>query len=121
MIKVGIEIEDIKIIKESCLSEIDRFFTDEEKDIISSHKIRNIAGRIAAKKAFFKSFGIEEDFKKIQIKKTSSGKPFVEVIDENLKDLLKNSSISISISHTEDVAVAICIISQNGQNLKEKK
>ena len=121
MIKVSIEIEDIKNFEKICLSKVDEFFTAEEigerKASLNSYKIRNLAGKFAAKKSFFKLFGIEEDFRKIQIKKDSSGKPYIEILDESLKNSLKNSSISVSISHTEKVAVAICLIYENGKGI----
>ncbi|MCD6407647.1 4'-phosphopantetheinyl transferase superfamily protein [bacterium] len=121
MIKVSIEIEDIKDFGKICLSKVGKFFTSEEipdrKASLNSYKVRNLAGKFAAKKSFFKCLGIEEDFRKIQIKKNSSGKPYIEILDESLKNSLKNSSISVSISHTGKVAVAICLIYENGKGI----
>lgn len=74
------------------------------------------------KKAFFKTIGLKEDFKKIEIRNLKSGRPFVEIKDKELKKVLKDKKISLSISHTKDIAVAVCIIYWYGSKIfKEKR
>ena len=87
---------------------IEYFLSKSEKN---KKNLISLIGKIAVKKAFFKCLGIcNGDFKKIEIKNYPSGKPYIEIKDEKLKEMLKNKKIKISISHTKDLAVAVCLI-----------
>lgn len=82
---------------------------------LSKQEIKNsntisLIGKVVLKRAFFKCLGIKEDFKKIEIKKLKSGRPIVKIKDRNLKKMFKNKKIVASISHTKDIAIAVCLI-----------
>ncbi len=105
MITFSIDIEDIENFKNP--ARICDFLSINER---KNKNLISLLGKIAAKKAFFKILDIEEDFKKIEIKNSASGKPSIKIKDEDLKKKLKNKKIKISISHTKNLAIAICLI-----------
>lgn len=86
-------------------------FTPEE---ISGSSSLTLAGKFAAKQAFLKSLGISPPFyplyKHIEIKNTPLNRPFIETRDRTLLDKLKGRKISVSISHTKEIAVAACLL-----------
>lgn len=106
MFNFSIEIESLDNFKEP--ARFLHFLT--EREIKDKKNPSSLIGKIAAKKAFFKTIGLKEDFKKIEIRNLKSGRPFVEIKDKELKKVLKDKKISLSISHTKDIAVAVCII-----------
>jgi len=110
MIKTALEIVESselkKFLKERSL---ESFFTPSELKN-SQNDLVNLAGKLAAKRAFFNAFEREQDYKKIEIKNLSSGKPVIKVLDADLKNEISNYEISISISHTKNIAVAFCLI-----------
>ena len=108
MIKLSIEtkkLEDIEKVSEK----IERFFTEQER---SGSKI-TLAGKLAAKDAFLKNIGIAQPgrfYNKIEVDRMPSGRPFIRVLEQKLSRKLSGYRSSISISHTKDEAVAICIL-----------
>lgn len=107
MFNFSIEIESLDNFKEPAL--FLNFLT--EREIKEKKNPTFLIGKIAAKKAFFKIIDFQKnDFKKIEIRNLKSGRPFIEIKDKELKKILKNKKISLSISHTKDIAVAVCII-----------
>lgn len=65
----------------------------------------SLAARFAAKEAVVKCIGnIRYDL--IEIKSTENGKPEVKLLDGNI---VKLYNLAISLSHTEELAVAVCI------------
>jgi len=108
MIKLSIEtkkLEDIEKLSEK----IDIFFTEREKN---SNKI-TLAGKLAAKDALLRSCGISKPikfYKKIEIDRMPSGRPFIRVLEPELFKKLSRYKSSVSISHTKEKAVAICIL-----------
>ncbi|MCM8815164.1 MAG: 4'-phosphopantetheinyl transferase superfamily protein [Candidatus Omnitrophica bacterium] len=117
MISAGFECIDAKKIAVLLEKpdELSRFFLASEIEYCASYKDRDVrmAGCLAAKFAFIKasSFFKPPDINKIRIIHTRSGKPSV-IVD---KKYLEEYSISVSISHTRSVAVALCVISKNGK------
>lgn len=105
MLKFSIDLESIEDYKKP--AQIFSFLSNDE---IENKNILSLLGKIAAKKAFFKSLGMNGNFKKIEVRNNYSGKPYIEIKDEKLKERLKNKKIKISISHTKDLAVAVCLI-----------
>jgi holo-[acyl-carrier-protein] synthase len=105
MLNFAIDLESLNDYKEP--AKIFYFLSESE---CNNKSLISIIGKIAAKKAFFKSLGLDEDFKNVEIKNGPSGKPYIEIKDEKLKKKLKNKKIEVSISHTKDIAVAVCII-----------
>ena len=67
-----------------------------------------MAGRFAAKEAFIKAFGEKKlDLKKIEFLRDENGKP---VPGKELKELLKDSELQVSISHEKEYAIAVVIM-----------
>ncbi|MCX8082307.1 MAG: 4'-phosphopantetheinyl transferase superfamily protein [bacterium] len=119
MIKHSIEIKKLEDIK-TISKKIDNIFTEEEQ---KSNKI-TLTGKFAAKDAFLKNIGIvpsERFYKKIEIGKMSSGRPFIKILDTNLSNKIAGYKISLSISHTKEEAVAICILYKTNNGKKEAR
>lgn len=91
------------------------FFCNSEIEYASKFKDKNLhlAGCLAAKIAFIKACSVFEIpfINKIEIRHRSSGKPYVFFRDNKPEDF----SVSLSISHTKSIAVALCVISKNGK------
>lgn len=81
----------------------------------------HFAARFAAKEAFFKALGTgwrgNLKFNEVIIKHDNLGKPFVHLIGEAEKAVMKinNSIIHITLSHTAEYAVAMLIIESEYQ------
>ncbi len=109
---IGIDIVEFEEIKEK-LSErfIDRILS--EKELERYHKIKNtdrkisyIAGRFAAKEAYtkvYKRFEEPLNFKDVCILNDENGAPYI------ISKYRSKDEISVSISHSRNYAVAICI------------
>jgi phosphopantetheine--protein transferase-like protein len=109
MIDVGIEIKEIEEIENFPLEKLKVFLCPEE---ILHGKPQNYAGKIAAKTAFLKlakeNFS-SDDFKKITVDKKPSGRPFIKITDSELKQRVSGYAYSVSISHSVNMAVALCV------------
>jgi len=109
----GIDIIEIERIQKAIDRWGDNFlahvFTDEEISYAKKRKFptQHFAARFAAKEAVLKAFGDNAhiNWKDIQIKNEKSGRPNCTYIGPDFKD-----KILISISHTENYAVANAII-----------
>jgi len=109
----GIDIIEIKRLKEA----LDRWggaflkhiFNEEEIEYAEGKKfpIQHFAARFAAKEAVYKAFGSNKDlgWKDISILNDEDGKPYCLLKSAELK-----GKILISMSHTENYAVASAII-----------
>ena len=86
---------------------LNRVYTDRELAYARSKRypIQHLAARFAAKEAIFKALGTKPDiaFKDIEITNDKFGRPFCRIRN-------KRSLISLSLSHTENYAVACAII-----------
>lgn len=67
-----------------------------------SDNVETLAGRLAAKEAYFKALGKKEDWLSIEVKKDKRGMP--KIITEEKK------KIQVSITHEGDYAAAVVII-----------
>lgn len=117
MIKTALEIVESSELKKFLKKRsLESFFTSSELKN-SQNDLLHLAGKLAAKRAFFNAFERERGYKKIEIKNSSSGKPVINVLDADLKNEISDYKISISISHTKSIAVAFCLICdiKNGQ------
>ncbi|MCM8809369.1 MAG: 4'-phosphopantetheinyl transferase superfamily protein [Candidatus Omnitrophica bacterium] len=107
MLNFSIDLESLRNYKDP--AKVSIFLSKNE--IKSKKNIISLVGKIAAKKAFFKCIeDISADFKKIEIKNSRTGRPYIEILNDELKKKLENKKIDISISHTKDIVVAICLI-----------
>jgi holo-[acyl-carrier protein] synthase len=109
---VGIDIVEFARI-EKMISErfINRILSDEEKVIYDNFKsdkrrIEFLAGRFAAKEAYtklYKRFDTPLNFTDVKVLHDEFGAPYIKSTYKS------EDNISVSISHSENYAVAICI------------
>ncbi len=118
---VGIDILDVCRMEKMALNmpHMKKVYTKYELEYINktNQKTQRMAGIYCAKEAFLKAIGVGIkngiNLLEIEVKHEESGKPYLSV-SERVKNLLltKNlKEISISISHTESISTAICILS----------
>lgn len=116
-ITTGIDIVNVarikKIIEEKKQAFLARIFSDEEiaycETKVSKHQ--HYAARFAAKEAFIKALPDGEGplaFKDIEVCKGKSHAPSIRICNEKLNT--KPHSISLSISHEKEFAVAIVVL-----------
>lgn len=114
---IGIDIIEIQRIQ-SALTRTPSFFkkafSEYEREYYQkqgSH-IKTLAGIFCAKEAAVKALKTGFDgirLKDIEVRHTATGSPYL-VFFEKAKDLLKDMTAEISISHSEMYAVAVCLI-----------
>ena len=118
---VGIDIMDVVRMEKMALTPIHmkKIFTKYELDYIAktNKRTQRMAGLFCAKEAFLKAMGIGVrngiDFLEIEVQHEKSGKPYLKLSDKvrimlatkNIKD------VAISISHTDGLSTAICVLS----------
>ena len=122
IVGIGVDVVEINRMRELIARWEDRFyekvFTTHEIEYASSKvdSVQHYAGRFAVKEAVAKalSTGWSSGFrwKDVEVTNDSSGKPSVRLYG-NVKELLKESKIFVSISHSENVIVAMAIIESN--------
>lgn len=111
---IGVDIIEIKRIERAIEKWGDHFlshvFCDEEIEYAkkNKHPAQHFAVRLAAKEAVFKAIGDKPDigWKDIKIMNDKYGKPICIYNDKKFKN-----KILVSLSHTENYAVANAIIS----------
>lgn len=116
----GTDIIEIKRIQDSIESLGDRFinkiYTENEIGYCESkknQKYQHYAARFAAKEAIFKAISdkldskFDMDWKDVEIINNANGKPFVNFINKEVKDL---EGIDISISHCREYATANVVV-----------
>ena len=122
----GIDIIEVNRIKEAILKNEKfkyKIFSKNEIDSIevvnSSIKYQRYAGRFSAKEAIFKSISnilnpknIIFEFNKIEILNDNNGKPYINYLDENIKDIMKEYNTDVSISHIKETATSIAIVTK---------
>ena len=113
---IGIDIISInrieKMIQKFENKAKNRFMTENEQKW--AIKSSSIAGIWATKEAFSKAIGTgigkEFNFLDIEIYKNKLGKPKIKILNENLKNRLKNKKIDVSITHDGGFAISAVII-----------
>lgn len=118
MIKgIGTDIIDIKRIKSIMEKFGEKFYekilTEKEIEYCKSFKAKpepHFAGRFASKEAYSKALGtgISKEFKwkDIEILNDSRGKPY---INHTLENEYSNGKFHVTISHTDEYAMAVVI------------
>lgn len=114
---IGIDIIEINRIKKAITrtpSFIEKAFSQYEREYYEKkgRHIRTLAGIFCAKEAAVKALKTGFDgigLKDIEIRHTDTGSPYLNVFGK-AKDLLKDMTAEISISHSEKYAVAVCLI-----------
>ena len=115
-ITTGIDMIEIERIKNSIEETEGKFcekvYTEKEIEYCESknmQKYQHYAARFAAKEAVFKAISpfLENKYdigwKDIQVLNDENGRPYVEILNKNIKEL---NNIDISISHCKQYAVA---------------
>ncbi|MEO0294026.1 MAG: holo-ACP synthase [candidate division WOR-3 bacterium] len=89
---------------------INRIFTLEEKKYCEnkSDKFQCYAGRFAVKESFYKAKNHPYGWKAIEI--INQKKPILKILNEKLKKDLKDFRIHFSLSHTDEVAIAVVLL-----------
>jgi holo-[acyl-carrier protein] synthase len=117
---IGIDILEIKRIENAVRKNprfISRLFTNAEIEILSKKKnyYESLAGMFCAKEAFSKAigtgFGIIK-WREIEILRDDLGKPYIKLLGST-KDYFEKKcfgKIHLTISHSNENAVANCII-----------
>ena len=110
-----IEIDRLKIINDD-EDKLKIIFTEKEIEYINKfkNKLDHIAGFFCAKEAFSKALksGFGKDFNALDIEvlHNDSGAPYINVINSKIISKMANKKIELSISHSDTVATAICIL-----------
>ncbi len=105
-----IEVHRVKNAIEKHPRFLEKIYTCKEISYCQSkkeNKYQSFASRFAAKEAVWKALGKKDIWHRdITVKNTSDGKPEV-ILSKKYKSLQKR--ISLSLSHTQDYAVAVAI------------
>ena len=112
---IGIDIIETKRFKEQkpCFA---KMFCEHELEYANkfSDPDVHLAGFWAAKEAFLKALGTgitSLELNKIYVLHDKSNKPYLEIEQSTKQKLgIANNVVEISISHTKEIACAICII-----------
>ncbi len=123
---IGTDIIEVTRIKESIEKYGERFlnriFTETEQSYCESFKEKkylHYAARFAAKESFSKAIGTGITrgfrFREVGIRNEKSGKPVMELFG-NLKKNWNKFTIHVSLTHTEENAVAYVIMEEYDQN-----
>lgn len=109
-----IEIDRIKTALERTKSFYRKAFTQYEREYYEKNgrKIQTLAGFFCAKEAAvkalqtgFNGIGLQD----LEIRHTPSGSPYLVFLGK-AKELLKDRTVEVSISHSQNYAVAVCLI-----------
>ena len=114
--KIGTDIIEVNRIKNAMENEkfVLRVFTSKEIEYCESKgpaKYQHYAARFAGKEAVFKSISLffedkyEIDWKSVEILNDKNGRPYINI----LEDKIKNIEIDISLSHIKETAIATAI------------
>jgi holo-[acyl-carrier protein] synthase len=122
IVGVGVDIVEIPRLRKTLARYGDRFikrvFTPEEKDYCAAHAdpAPHYAVRFAAKEALFKALGTGwakgVTWQDVEVRRKSPGAPSLEVTGEAQKvsRTFGTKSIHLSLSHSEDSAIALVIL-----------
>ena len=118
--KVGIDVLDVKRMEKLVENEsfLVKNFTSYEIKYLNKKKFKDqtLAGLFCAKESFLKALGIGIkngiQLNEIEVNHDENGKPYYNLSD-NVKTILndlKVKNIDLSISHTDSIATAICVM-----------
>ena len=132
--KIGVDIVDVVRMEKFIQNErfLNKYFTDYEIKYVhkkdrSSRSTQALAGIYAAKEAFLKALGIGIgggiDLNEIEVNHTKLGKPIIRVITPKAQIVLTKlevTNIDVSISHTDEVCIANCLIEDRLEEKSEQ-
>lgn len=118
--KVGIDVLDAVRMEnlKNNQQHLKQVFTDKEIEYCNlvKNNLPRLAGMYCAKEAFLKALGIGIrngiSFLEIEVDHEENGRPIFKLSD-HIKDILKSVkvvNVELSISHTDNLATAICIM-----------
>jgi len=117
--KIGIDILQVARIKRIYENEklMQSMFGQNEREYINNtdkrfDNLETVAGLYCAKEAFFKALGVGiqlSQLKEIQVVHDALGAPNYQ-LTEKIKKEYNIESTTLSISHTNENAVAVCVI-----------
>jgi len=122
IIGIGVDIVEIPRLRKIIARYGDRFtqrvFTPEEREYSVAHAdpVPNFAVRFAAKEALFKALGTGwangVTWLDVEVRRKAPGAPFLELTGEagKLSKTLGTQSIHLSLSHSENAAIAFVIL-----------
>ena len=121
---VGIDVLDVVRMEKFVQNEhfLEKYFTPYEIEYVTKNNRQtlSLAGIFSAKEAFLKALGIGIgggiNLNDIEVRHEESGKPYLQVISSKGQIMLKTmnvTDIQISISHSDEMATAICMIETN--------
>ncbi len=89
---------------------LDKIFTENEKKYCESkiEPSQCYAARFAVKESFYKAKNHNYGWKAIEVK--TGGKPEIEILNKKLKTEIKGIKIHVSLSHTDDTAIAAVLL-----------
>jgi holo-[acyl-carrier protein] synthase len=112
IIGIGIDMVDLVRFKKVVLTKnfLDKYFSFEERDL----NTQSLAGRFAAREAFFKALDKKELFKfsEIKIVNAMDGHPMF-ILSGRIREHFIDKTVQLSISHTTKYAVSFVIIESN--------
>ena len=111
---IGIDILEVKRVEKLIENEENAkklFFSEELDYAFSNHSPAiHLAGCFCAKESVVKALS-GGFIREVKVLHYESGKPYVELYGKT-KELLGNKKAEISISHTSELATAICLITE---------
>ena len=109
---IGIDILEVKRVEKLRENEENAkklFFSEELVYAFSNHSpAMHLAGCFCAKESVVKALG-GGFIREVKVLHNENGKPYVELYGKT-KELLAGKKVEISISHTNELATAICLI-----------
>lgn len=114
---IGVDIIKISRIKKAIdrwgRDFIERVFSEEEINYCEGKRDRYqcYAVRFSAKEAFFKAFNHSFGYSAVEV--YMDEKPGINILNNDLKELLKNKTVSLSLAHSEDTGIATVFIQED--------
>lgn len=116
--KIGIDLIEISRFDNLAndRKKLEKIFTENEIGYFEKYKFKtcHIAGTFCAKEAFVKAlkigFGKNLTPIDIEVLHEESGNPYINTLKEKTKNVLNGKDVDISISHSDTMSTAICII-----------
>jgi len=110
MVRCGLAIvETDEILALSARGALGTLFSDREIRESGSRRT-TLAGKLAAKRALEKALGCRLSFSRISVVREATGKPVFACLPDRLAARLRRQSLTLSISHTDTLAVAFCLV-----------
>ena len=113
---LGVDIIKVSRIKEAIdrwgEGFIDKIFTETEKEYCKNKNSTSqcYAARFAVKESFYKAKNHNYGWKAIEV--ISEERPKIKILDNRLLTEMKDIQIHVSLSHTEDNAIAVVFLTK---------